>query len=468
MRRSARCGGWAISWEIEVGYSLRRRLTVSTIASGMIAGLVSIAIVLAIAWHEINEAYDDTLEEGARLVLALGENVLAGSGHPRARERDDRSAVLKLDYQIIDKNGVVLARGEDAPKHPFVDPASRDKRYYDVQIGKKAWRVYVRRHKTLNFSVQIGQQWEDRNELIEDVLESLAWPLAALWLALGLTNGWLIRRLTAPLAAVAQRIEAKSPADLSPLAEASGAREIRAMTAAINRLLERLARALARERRFTADAAHELRTPLAALVSRIQVMQRSHADTGAPALLAELQRLRDDVARSTALAENLLQLAQLDPQSVQGLAKETVALPALLDDVMRVCAASAQARGVCVTVDCQVQTLTCHRDALFSALRNLLDNAIRYGRDNGRVQMQARRVGKTVNIVVQDDGNGVPDADRERLTQRFFRVLGTNTPGSGLGLSITQRVAQLHGGRLHIGAGLDGRGLGVTLALPSD
>jgi len=434
----------------------------------MIAGLVSIAIVLAIAWHEVNEAYDDTLEEGARLVLALGENVLTGGGNPRARDRDARNAVLKLDYQIIDKNGVVLARGEDAPKRPFVDPASRDKRYYDVQVGKKAWRVYVRRHKTLNFSVQIGQQWEDRNELIEDVLESLAWPLAALWLLLGLTNGWLIRRLTAPLAEVSERIETKSPADLSPLADVSGAREIRAMTAALNRLLERLARALERERRFTADAAHELRTPLAALVSRIQVMQRSHADTGAPALLADLQRLRDDVARSTALAENLLQLAQLDPQSAQGLTREAVALPALLDDAIRVCAASAQARGVSVAVDCRVATLTCHRDALFSALRNLLDNAIRYGREKGRVQVQARRVGQTVEIVVQDDGDGVSDADRARLTQRFFRVPGTNTPGCGLGLSIARRVAHLHGGQLQIGAGLDGRGLGVTLALPLD
>jgi len=451
-----------------MAYSLRRRLTASTIASSMMAGLISTAIVLTVAWHEVNDAYDDTLKEGARLVLALGEGVLVDGSNTRVRPRAERSTVLHLDYQIIGKDGAVLARGEDAPKRPFVDPANRDKRYYDVQVGKKSWRVYVRRHKTLDFSVQIGQQWEDRNELIEDALESLAWPLMALCLVLGLLNGWLIRRLTAPLAEVAARIEAKSGDDLSPLPQASGAREIRAMTDALNRLLERLARALERERRFTADAAHELRTPLAALVSRIQVMQRSHADTGTAALLAELQRLREDAVRSAALAENLLQLAQLDPQSAHGLVKAAVPLAALLDDVVRVCAASGEARGVTMTVDCQVETLHCHRDALFSALRNLLDNAIRYGRENGCVQIRAMRAGATVEIVVQDDGNGVSDADRARLTQRFFRVLGTNTPGCGLGLSIAQRVAYLHGGQLHIGAGLAGRGLGVTLVLPVD
>jgi len=450
------------------GYSLRRRLTAATVGGGIVAGLISIAIVLAIAWNEVNEAYDDTLKEGARLVLALGEGVLpAGGTGARVRPRDERSEILQLDYQIISKKGTLLARGEDAPRQPFVDPQSRDKRFYDVEINGKPWRVYVRHHKSRDFLVQIGQKWKDRNELVFDVLESLAWPLVGLWLLLGLVNGWLVRRLTAPLARVARRIESKSPTDLSPLPDDSPAQEIRAMAAALNHLLARLAQALDAERRFTADAAHELRTPLAALGSRIQLMQRSHAATAAPALLADLQQLREDVARSTALTENLLQLARLDPQCAHGLVMDVIDLPALLDDVVKVCAPSAQARSIAVTVDCQVATLCGCRDALFSALRNLLDNAIRYGRSGGRAQVVAVGCddGK-VAISVCDDGPGVSDADRARLVQRFFRVLGTRTTGSGLGLSITQRIAELHGGTLRIGAGLDGHGLGVTLVLP--
>lgn len=449
------------------GYSLRRRLTATTVGAGMIAGLVSTAIVLFIAWHEVSDAYDDTLEEGARLVLALGEGALGGGASSLSRRmRDGDDAMLRLDYQIVSRDGVVLARGEDAPERPFVDPASRDDRFYDTRVDGERWRVYVRRHESLGFSVQIGQEWEDRNELVFDVLESLAWPLAALWGLLGLVNWWLVRRLTAPLVLVAKDIEGKSPSDLSPIPGDSRAMEVRAMVAALNRLLQRLSRALEGERRFTADAAHELRTPLAALASRIQVMQRSHASAGTPALATDMQRLRDDVGRATAMVENLLELARLDPESDRGLAVGQVELQGLIADVVRVCAPAAQARHVTVDAACGEHRVAAHRDALFSALRNLVDNAIRYGREGGRVRVAAEVAGGKVRIVVQDDGDGVTDGDLRQLTRRFFRVLGTESTGSGLGLSIASRVMELHGGELSFGPGLEGRGLGVTLAWP--
>jgi len=449
-------------------YSLLRRLTAATVGAGMIAGLVSTVIVLVIAWREINDAYDDTLEEGARLVLALGEETLAGSADGlRPRGRGDGNAMLRLDYQIISRDGVVLARGKDAPKRPFVDPQRRDDRFYNAKIDGEWWRVYVRRHKSQDFSVQIGQEWEDRNELVFDVLKSLAWPLAGLWALLGLANWWLVRRLAAPLARMARRIGDKSQTDLSPMPDDSRAQEIRAMVAALNRLLERLSRALESERRFTADAAHELRTPLAALASRIQVMQRSHAEQGNPALMTDLQRLRDDVSRSTALVEKLLQLARLDPQSGDVPNMETIDLQALLDDVVRVCAPLARARHISLEVDGAVSALSGHQEALFSALRNLVDNAIRYGRQGGRVRISVARSGeRAVVICVQDDGDGVSAEDRRQLSRRFFRVLGSGGPGSGLGLSIVARVAQLHGGTLTFGPGLDGKGLGATMTLP--
>jgi two-component system sensor histidine kinase QseC len=328
------------------------------------------------------------------------------------------------------------------------------------------WRVYVRRHETLGFSVQIGQEWDDRSALLRDGLAALAWPLVALWVVLGLVNWWLVRRQLAPLGHMAQGIAAKSPSDLSPVPEDSQAREVQAVVGALNRLLARLAQALEGERRFTADAAHELRTPLAALASRIQVMQRSYTAEGAPAVAADLQRLREDVARSTALVENLLQLARLDPQSADAVAMDSIDVQALLGDAVRTCATAADAQGIEVSVACNVATMVGHYDWLFSALRNLLDNAIRYGHEGGRVEVSANHSDGMIEIAVRDDGPGVTGADRERLTQRFFRVLGTGAQGSGLGLSIVARVAELHGGTLTFGPGLDGRGLGVVLAVP--
>ena len=450
-------------------YSLRRRLIATTVGSSVAVGLVSTAIVLAIAWKEVGDAFDDTLKEGSRIVLALGASAVRGSGGAAPSSgAGQRPQELKLNYQIVSDSGAVLLRGEDAPAQPFVAPAGlRKKSFYDVRADGHWWRVHVRRHPTLGFSVQVGQEWEERSELAEDVLQSLAWPLVALWALLGAANWWLIRRQLAPLTRMAQGIEAKSPQDLSPMADdaqAPQARELRSVAAALNRLLLRLSRALEGERRFTADAAHELRTPLAALASRIQLMQRSHA-AHSPQLAADLQRLREDVARSTALVENLLQLARLDPQSADAVAMQPLALPALLGEAVQACAAAAAARQVTVTIRCEAASALGHRDWLYSALRNLVDNAIRYGRAGGSVEVSALRRGAGVELAVRDDGPGVASHERERLTQRFYRVLGSGMPGNGLGLSIAARVAELHGSALRLGPGLRGQGLGVALEL---
>ena len=323
------------------------------------------------------------------------------------------------------------------------------------------------RNRERGLTVQVGQQWEKRIDLIIEVLEALAWPLAGLWLLLGLANWWQVRRLVAPLDRATREIASKSPEDLSPMPDDEPALEIRAVMTSLNQLLGRLGRALDGERRFTADAAHELRTPLAALASRIQLMQRSHQALGSVALAADLQRLREDVARSTALVENLLQLARLDPQSSDGLPLASVDPGELFEEVIRACQASATGRHVRLSADAAAGSLVGNRTWLFSALRNLVDNAIRHGAEGGSVELSAQRRGATVELTVCDDGPGVPASDLDRLGQRFFRVVGTEAQGSGLGLSIVARVAELHGGSLRFGSGRGGRGLAVTLVLPT-
>ena len=484
------------------GYSLQRRLIATTVGSSVIIGLVSTAIVLAIAWKETSEAFDDHLEEGAKLALTFGEDVLRDGGDRRAR--GDRRAQLRLDYQILSRDGRVVRRGKDAPSRPFVDPASRDDRFYDTRVDGEWWRVYVLRHESQGFSVQVGQEWDERSGLISDVLESLAWPLVGLWLLLALVNWWLVRRLVAPLGRMARGLAGKSPDDLSPVVDDYPAVEIRSVVTALNQLLARLARALDGERRFTADAAHELRTPLAALASRIQLMQRSHQAIDSPVLAADLQRLRDDVARSTALVGNLLQLARLDPQSADAAAMAPIDIDDLFDEVAATCQAAAAARHVEVIIDNRLGRaargsaadpavrsgaggggggmvgsgmvgsgntgggiVIGNRAWLFSALRNLVDNAIRHGAERGRVELGAARRGETIELSVRDDGPGVNEAERDHLTGRFYRVVGTQAQGSGLGLSIVARVAELHGATLRLGTGLGGRGLAVTLAFPA-
>ncbi len=457
-------------------YSLRRRLTLATLGSSILCALVSLAIVVWVAWDETSEVFDDALEEGARLTLALGASMAQEGLLDDAPSVDEPRKRVRLYYQLISDRGEVVRRAEGAPSRPFVDPDKRDDRYYNVWEDGELWRVYVLEHEDPDFSVQVGQRWEARNELLVETIEALVWPALAIWLLLGLFNWWAIRRLLRPLEQVARGIATKSPQDLGPVPDSGRVKELRPVVQALNQLLARLSGALEAERRFTADAAHELRTPLAALGSKIQLMQRSHAGA-VPALDGDLAALRKDVARSTALVENLLVLARLDahdaPQGSAGYTPQPVKLPELLREAVLACQAQADDRGVRLQVQCDAMTVPGQHPLLFTALRNLIDNAVRYGRQGGQVRVSARREqgghrhGRVV-LEVCDDGPGVAPAELERLTQRFYRVLGNQASGSGLGLSIVARIAALHGAELSLGAGRDGQGLCARLVFEPD
>lgn len=436
-------------------YSLRRRLIVSVLGASVLVWLVSLAVVVHVAWRETSDVFDDALKESARLVLALGSTEASGGvpGGPVAR---GEAAKLELHYQLVASDGRVLRRGEDAPAQPFSRAFSKRKGYEDVRVDGRAWRVYLLRAEGQDWQVQIGQPWDERLELLEDIAEDLLWPMLGLLVLLGGFCWFVIRRLLQPLERTAARIAAQSPDDLRPVPSADEPRELLPIVQALNGVLGRLGPAMQAERRFTADAAHELRTPLAALRMRIQLMQRQQAAShDAP---IDLQGLRNEVDRCTALTESLLALARLDPERTESLAKESVDLGSLFG---RLVATPATGLPAAVQVDARGLVLQAHPALLESALRNLIDNALRYGAS--RVVVDATTTGKGVQIAVRDDGPGVSDADRARLTERFFRVLGTGQTGSGLGLSIVARIVALHGASLRFEPGLGGRGLGVLM-----
>jgi len=447
-------------------YSLRRRLIVSVLGASVVLWLVSLFFIVRVAWHETSDVFDDALKESARLALVLGDN-LQRQGVLEDEVLTGREPTkVRLYYQLVAADGRVLRRAERAPEQAFVPSPDKDKGYRNVFVGGEPWRVYLLRSREGGFSVQVGQPWRARTEILQEMAEDLVWPALAVLLVLA-TVCWLaIRQLLRPIERTAARIAAKSPDDLCAVPLAHEPRELQPIVRALNTVLGRLDGALQSERRFTADAAHELRTPLAALRTRIQLMQRQQAGP-APGL----QQLREDVDRCTALVENLLALARLDPEQPAGLACEAVPLAPLLATL----AADfrhgpAAARGMVLEIEAEADTAWAHPALLQSALRNLLDNAARYGAAPGRVRLEARPLPHgAVRLSVRDDGPGVPAAERARLTERFFRVLGTGAAGSGLGLSIVARIAALHGAALRFESGLGGsagEGLGVVLELP--
>jgi signal transduction histidine kinase len=221
------------------------------------------------------------------------------------------------------------------------------------------------------------------------------------------------------------------------------------------------------ERRFIADAAHELRTPLAALLAQAQVALRTAATDEEK---TSLRRLVAGVERSARLSEQLLDMARLDAGKYAN-GHERVDLYDLLVVVVRDFETVANQKRQLISLDTEPCVIVGHIDELGILIRNLLDNALRYAAEGGHVAVSCQCLQKDGNEIVRlrvaDDGPGVPEPERERIFDRFYRVPGNGGRGSGIGLSLVARIAQLHGATIAVGKGLDGRGFGIDVWFPA-
>ncbi|MFZ5540675.1 MAG: ATP-binding protein, partial [Pseudomonadota bacterium] len=268
----------------------------------------------------------------------------------------------------------------------------------------------------------------------------------------------IVRRVTASVVGFSQAIDARTPGDATPVRLDALPEELAPVGHAVNRLLARVDEALRHERTLTADAAHELRTPLAALRAQAQVALRARADAERSEALRELIGGVDRAARAV---ESVLTLARLDAERIDVAALATVRLDGLARLVAAEFDATARARGVALELDVPALEVRGDADALAILLRNLLDNALRHAA--GRVRVQARALDHAIALTVADDGPGMPAEQRSRAFDRFYR--GAEGGGAGLGLALVKRIAALHGGDASFVDGLGGRGLGVEVVL---
>ena len=442
--------------------SLRRRLLLAIVSASVVLWLASLGIVTVIAWQETNEVFDDALEEAGYMILAATTDWHERGLPARPPAGGERARKVDMQYQVVSGARVIQRTGE-APAEPFVTGFGDDDGFAEPKVNGERWRVFVVRDAARGIEVQVGQQQGKRLDILEELAESLWLPVLGILALLALACWLLIGRALRPLRRTASAIAAKTPEDLAQVPLAGQPRELLPIVQALNGVLARLDAALQAERRFTADAAHELRTPLAGLHMHVQLLGRQH-----PELAAPFQKLRQDIARSTALVDSLLTLARLDPLAREQLQRQPVALAPLLERLLAAHAPEAERRGIALRLHCALESVQADPRMLEIALRNLVDNALRYCPDGSRIEIEATEHAGRARIAVRDDGPGVDDASRARLSERFFRVLGQGQPGSGLGLSIVRRIAELHGIDMRFGAGLEGRGLGVTLDFPPD
>jgi len=294
-----------------------------------------------------------------------------------------------------------------------------------------------------------------RHDIAEHFLKALLTPLLFGLPVLGSWIWFATWRGLRPLDAVAAELGKRAPERLDPVIPAAAPREVRPLLEALNALFARVDRAMQNERAFTADAAHELRTPLAAIALQAQVATRARDAAERDHALAQLTA---SARRASHLVEQLLTLARLDPAA--GLPMTELRLDALAAEVCADQGAAALEKDIALELEApQPVTISGNEAMLRVLLRNLIDNAVRYTPAGGKVDVRV-----TANsLVVADSGPGIPAAQRADALRRLHRLAGQEIEGSGLGLSIVARIAELHGASLELADGIGQPGLGVRL-----
>ncbi len=443
--------------------SIQTRLLSLSILSVLIVVLAGGWLAFREAGHEVDELVDGQLVQYARIMLALAHSGDEDRNVELPLFKGSRSARRML-FQIWEhgrEGDKLLLHSPDMAQSWPAGVARTG--YSNLRLGDSTWRCLAAADDENKHYVLAALDMHVRDELSRDI----AWvnlkpylysiPILAFLLA------WGIHRGLAPLRKLDADLAVRSPERLGALADAELPLELSPLVATMNRLFGRVARTLDNERRFTSDAAHELRTPLAALLVQLQVAQRVQDESEKQAAVAKALR---GAERMSHLVGQLLALARLDgaQESAQHLEFD---LSALLEDAVREMTPTAAEKGR--HLECRIEpdlTVLGNPDLLGVLIRNLLDNALRYGAVDGRINVQmTREAGKAV-LRVADDGPGVAPADLEKLGTRFQRFAPQSIEGVGLGLSIVRRIAELHGAQLDFGPGLDRKGLGVTLRIP--
>jgi two-component system sensor histidine kinase QseC len=422
-------------------------------------------LVSAIAFnstrHEVDELFDANLSQAAAMIASLigmqmdsevrDNVVLTQQVYGHSYER-------KISFQIWQKDQLLL-RSRSAPLLPMAARLG----FSELYVGEDQWHVFGLQHQGL--TIYAGENEAIRNELVGFIVFSalmpllLALPLLAWMLWLGIGRG------LGPITAMARQVALRDTQNLEPIDDSGSPREIVSLIHALNNLLARVRQGINKERRFTADASHELRTPLTGIKTQAQVALQ----TLDPAELEQaLRGVIQGVDRSGHLVDQMLTLSRLDPEG--GLSFMPVDLAKVAGDVISELAGSAMEKEVELALlipdQASSSTIRGHDTGVRILLRNLLHNAIRHTPPGGEVSVTLQEAEGWRCLQVTDTGPGIPEEQRERVLERFYRPPGAKAGGSGLGLSIVKRIAQLHRANLRLGDNPTGSGLCVEVCFP--
>jgi two-component system sensor histidine kinase QseC len=451
--------------------SIRHR-TLTLIIGLVLAGL---AVISVFNWHdsnhEIAEVYDAQLAQNARLLQGVMRMPLASKEHAElyqafnkalgeaAPRVDGHPYESKIAFQVWNRQGEVLVHTASAPS--FTAPPSEPGFSDVVDLNHRHWRAFMLEDKQTDLRIWVGERDDVRSDLVDRILRHTLWPnvlgslilVALVWLAIG----WGLK----PLADMAATLRARHSGSLEPLQLTPLPSELEPMQAALNRMLAQIQEVLGRERRFIADAAHEMRTPLAVLRVHAQNLLEAGTEQERRESLAFLI---SGVDRTSRLVNQLLTMARLEPTAVTPVL-HTIDLTQTVRDSLVQLTPWLLSKNLELAFDVTDRPFKVVADAaaLDIALNNLISNAANFSPEHGVITVQLDQTDGFYSLSVEDQGPGIDEAERGRLFERFYSR--GNVQGAGLGLTIVNTIATRLGGRITLVNRPEG-GLRATLSIP--
>ena len=438
--------------------SLQARLLALVLGLVAVVWLGAAAVTWYDARHELDELLDGHLAQAAALLVVLQ----AGEGD----DDDVADAPLlhkyapSVAFQVFHE-GRLTIRSANATTTPM---SSVTNGFETVRLsGGSEWRVFATRGAESDVQVYVGEQIASRSAILQAVLRSVLWPLFVALPLLALAAWWAVRQGLVPLRELSRVLDQRRAQSVEPLVLDHAPLEMLPLVKALNQLLERIGGMVESERRFTADAAHELRTPIAAIRAQAQVAMGAGADEAQRQ--HALQTTLAGCDRATQLVDQLLTLSRLEAATAIHVA--VLDLSALTRRVAAELAPAALARQQKLELEAPVRCDVAGDEMLVGVLvRNLLDNAMRYSPEGATIRIKVSLESGATRLQLHDSGAGMSEEQMARLGERFYRVLGTDQPGSGLGWSIVRRIAQVHGAQVDVTRSKALGGLAVTVGWP--
>lgn len=471
--------------------SIRQRLLITLLLIIIIVGSITIARSYNDARYEVQELFDAQLAQSARFIQARAldklqyinpesvQKFLDTQSHipplhdGEEDDNDDKDEATmygheyerKIAFQIWNSKKQKILHSTAAPDIPLSEKALNPQYsgYSDETHGGKLWRVFSLWDNDRQYVVQIGERYDIQNELVTKISQRLVMPSLISLPVLAFMIWFGIGRGLSPLLQFAREIKQRNPNHLVAVTTNVLPTEIQPLANALNDLLTRLADALEKERRFTDDAAHELRTPLAALKTQAQVALRSTDDKEKQ---HAIENIITGVDRSTHIVQQLLALARLNPDNTK-IATTTVNIYNFTADIIAQHADEAINKKIEISLDgntdIKIQT---EPTVLSMLITNILDNAVKYTPDNGSININIQKEKNNFVVNIVDTGSGISQELQQRVFDRFYRIPGHKVSGCGLGLAIAQQCVQILSGTIEL-SNNSPNGLIVKVTLPA-